>query len=153
MTGTDSSLNVFTLNSSMLNGATGLNINATAGSTVVVNVIGSSANFSNFQMNINGTSKQNVLFNFQDATAINLTNFQFNGSILATKAAVSTTYGQLNGTLVAGSLSGSMESHDYTFTGNLRNRAGTAVPEAGTTALALAALLPLGIVVRARRQK
>lgn len=162
MTGTDSTLNVFTLNSSQLTGATGLNINATAGSTVIVNVIGSAATFTNFGMNISGADKQNVLFNFNTASQINLTNFAFNGSILATKADVSTTYGQLNGTIIANSLSGSMESHDYTFKGNLNNpngtTNGTAVPEASSAALLLVTLFFVGVVptvgiVASRREK
>jgi uncharacterized repeat protein (TIGR01451 family) len=105
------------------------------GSSVLINVIGETyttiAARTTFAMEIwNGSSytqlgnelsgqsaaelealRRSMLWNFADATSIQIANFAWHGSILAPIAAVTFDNGQLNGTLIAGSLFGTGETH------------------------------------------
>lgn len=120
--GNNSDLNVFTIDGSKFSQSSYLNLNGVgSNSTVVLNILGSSVNISNFGLNLNGVNKQNVLFNFVDATQVATTGFSFQGSVLATKANVQFNNGNVEGTLVAANLSGTGEFHNTSFTGNLPN--------------------------------
>lgn len=119
LTGNDSKLNIFTLSGATLAVINNFQIFAPPGSTVVVNVTGTIASMQNFGFNINGTDQQKVLYNFAQATQLTLSSIGVQGSILAPLAAVTFNNGQLNGNLIAGSLSGSGESHNYLFNGTL----------------------------------
>ncbi|MEA5514572.1 collagen-binding domain-containing protein [Nodularia sp. UHCC 0506] len=141
--GNNDDLNVFTIDGSEFsNNRTYLNLNGVgSNSTVLFNIFGDSVQIQNFGFNMNGVNKENVLFNFVDATQLTTTGFSFNGSVLATKANVSFNNGNVEGTIVASSLSGSGEFHNRQFTGNLPPVSNhwlppvdepTTVPEPGT---------------------
>jgi choice-of-anchor A domain-containing protein len=118
--GNNQDFNIFTIDGSQFSGSSYLNLNGVNNNaTVVLNILGDSVNISNFGLNFNGVNKQNVLFNFVDATQVNTTGFSFQGSVLATTANFGFNNGNVEGTLVASSLSGSGEFHNYQFTGNL----------------------------------
>jgi len=120
--GNNSDLNIFTIDGSQFSNSSYLNLSGVgSNSTVVFNILGNSVNISNFGMNLNGVNKQNILFNFVDATQVKTTGFSFQGSVLATKANVLFNNGNVEGTLVASSLSGSGEFHNIPFAGNLPN--------------------------------
>ncbi|MBD2488157.1 choice-of-anchor A family protein [Aulosira sp. FACHB-615] len=120
--GNNSDLNIFTIDGSQFSNSTYLNIAGVgSNSTVIFNILGNSVNISNFGLNLNGLNKQNILFNFVDATQVKTTGFSFYGSVLATKANVLFNNGNVEGTLVASSLSGSGEFHNTKFAGNLPN--------------------------------
>jgi choice-of-anchor A domain-containing protein len=106
LTGTDPSINVFNLSASQLQIVWSLTIDAPAGSTVLVNVSGTSANLQYFGMNVNGTDPSRVLFNFNQATALSMQGIGFQGNILAPNAAVNFNNGSVTGTLVANSFTG-----------------------------------------------
>ena len=145
LTGTSSTLNVFNLTNSTYNGAT-INITAPAGSTVVVNVAGTSDSFNGGSINLNGVPATNVIFNFSAATSVSIANFAFNGTLLAPLASFSGTWGQLNGELIAQSAQGTTEFHNVLFSGTLPSGGGLSggtadngspTPEPSTWMLAL----------------
>jgi choice-of-anchor A domain-containing protein len=149
MTGTDKTLNVFNLTDSNFNGST-INISAPSGSTVVINVAGASDSFNGGSINFSGVSAKDVIFNFAIAKSLALANIGFNGTILAPYATVNTTFGQLNGQLIANNVNGTMELHDVAFQGTLPSLGSpttvssfqsTATPEPSTWMLGFPALV------------
>ena len=142
LTGTSFTTNVFNMTDTAYNGKT-INISAPAGSTVIVNVAGTSDSFSGGSINISGVDSHSVIFNFNSATTLGIGSIAFNGTILAPNANVTGTYGQLNGQLIANSLAGTTELHDVLFTGTLptstTNTQIAATPEPSTWFLFLAA--------------
>ncbi|WP_406697627.1 choice-of-anchor A family protein [Singulisphaera sp. Ch08] len=127
LTGTSSSLNVFNLTAAQFSSANnnGLNILSPVGSTVLINVDGTSPSLANFQMYVNGSSSEtnplinNILFNFSNATTLTDSNVSIYGSVLAPKAALNFGYNHINGTLIGASLDGHVEAHTYPFGGIL----------------------------------
>ena len=116
LTGTSPTLNVFTVSASDLYVATGLTINAPAGSTVHINVTGGPARLRYFQFFLNGVDKQHVLMNFVDATSLEIYGITPYASILAPKATVDFYNGGHDGQLIAKTLlPGNGESHHFPF--------------------------------------
>ncbi len=110
--GSDTSLNVFTVDAAAFNGAVLFSIDAPAGSLAVVNITGSSATFSGFGIQFSGGINQHgVLYNFVDATSINAHGFGFWGTVLAPNADITFTDGSFDGGIYAKSLSGNAEGH------------------------------------------
>ncbi len=153
--GTDPNLNVFTLSGSMLSSSWGVTIDAPAGSTILVNVSGTTDLFRymgiQFQdLNGDGTgvaNRQNVLYNFYEATSLEINGISVQGSILAPKATVNFGNGNVEGNLIAGNLYGNGEAHNYLFTGSLPSP--VSVPEPSVPLLSVATLTLL--VLRRRR--
>ena len=148
VTGTDPTLDVFDINGSDLATANGLTITAPAGATVLLNINGVIDTMSNFQISLNGTDDYHVLYNFFQATSLVDNNVSIEGSLLAANAAVSGAGDHINGTLIAGSLSGGLEQHLYLFQGNLPTPP-LAAPEPGTWAMFL---IGVGLLAVARRR-
>lgn len=133
LTGVSSSLNVFNLTAAQFASANnnGLNIVAPSGSTVLINVDGTSPSLANFQMYVNGSASEtnplinNILFNFSKAKTLTDSNVSIYGSVLAPGAALQFDYNHVNGSLIGASLNGHVEVHNYPFGGTLPQ----AVPE------------------------
>jgi choice-of-anchor A domain-containing protein len=163
LTGAGTGLNVFTLTAAQVAnlGSGSLTFNLPSSATALINVSGQSVSVGspgNFGFFFNGIDEDQVLFNFYEATTLAIQSF--NGSILAPLAAVSFTNGQLNGSLVAGSVRSTVyqngEFHYDPFEGRLpsgtANLAGdpVAVPEPATLLLHAGAVL-LFVGFRRRR--
>ena len=126
LTGTDPTLEIFDIPIADLGGSNALDINVNPSATVLINVIGTSVSTSNSGFFLNGTQTigngatgyEHVLFNFYQATSINLGG-TFQGTVLAPDASVTGGGGQLDGGLIAQSYSGNIEFHDLLFTGSL----------------------------------
>jgi choice-of-anchor A domain-containing protein len=152
-----SGLNVITLSSASLIGANRtVDINLAAGASVVVNVPGIADSTTNYSIEINGgavngdsttTEAHDVLFNYYQATS--LTTYSVPGSILAPYAAVTGNNGQIDGTLIADSFSGSTEFHNFGFEGTLP----TTTPEPMSVFLIGGGLIGLGLLGRRRRNQ
>jgi choice-of-anchor A domain-containing protein len=112
LTGTDRSLDVFAVPGSQLASANGLTVSAPAGATVLVNVSGTAAQMQSFGMTVSGTDRQHVLFNFASATSLALAGISVQGSVLAPHADVTFNNGDMDGTLIARSLTGNGEFHN-----------------------------------------
>ena len=155
LNGSGSGLNVFNLLGSDLSAANTFTINADPNATVLVNITGETINFGNFGFFLNGVDKQNVLYNFVDAKNLSSNAVGIQGSLLAPKATYQFDNGNIDGTLIAGSLKGGGESHPYLFKGDLPKPTPTTsqeskkVPEPST----LAGLGLVGIIGVASRRK
>ncbi len=127
-------LNVFTINAALLSGGKTLDVVGGNGQeTIVFNVLGSTVNWGT---NYNG-NKNRTLWNFSDATTLNVNDRLLQGSVLAVNATVNQSQ-NIEGTLIASALnvSNGAELHSFTFEGN------APVPEPATmTILGLAAML------------
>lgn len=100
-----------------------LRLNAGSAKSVIINVSGTDItagggiNFgTGFGRDTNSSNlgASNILWNFFEATKLDLGDFGFIGSVLAMNAAV-TNIGTLDGTLAAGSLIGDRQLHNYYF--------------------------------------
>lgn len=107
LTGNNPVRNVFQLTSAQLWDAVNLNIVVPAGSTAIVNVSGANARMQFMGMAVQGTTRDHVLLNFSQATQLMLTGIGVQASVLAPRADVNFSNGQVIGTLVAGNWSGS----------------------------------------------
>ena len=103
-----------------------LDIEAPAGSTIIVNVSGGNGSsiqvptlsFNGVQVSGDAATDDQILFNFyQDTTTVNFTG-QFSASVLAPLAEI-TGNSQLDGTIIAGSFDDNGEIHNVEFDGTL----------------------------------
>ena len=117
--GTDPALNTFTVTAPSVNSANGIQINAPANSTVIINIGGDNIFFDYFGISIANTDKQKVLYNFYEATTLTIAGITVQGSVLAPLANVSFTNGNVEGTLIANNVTGNGEYHDFKFQGTL----------------------------------
>jgi choice-of-anchor A domain-containing protein len=101
-TGSDPELNVFSIPASMLTGTTAYSFMVPALSNIIVNVSGTSPAFANAGMGGNMTFGR-VVWNFPDATTLQISSMAFNGAILAPNAAANFNNGSISGTVVVGS--------------------------------------------------
>lgn len=145
LTGGDASFNVFSVPGEWFGSANNFTIDAPAGSTVLVNISGSSVDISNQGWNLQGVGAGTVLYNFHEASSLSMSGVGVQGSILAPDASVSFSNGKFAGTMVAADLKGGGSFAVAPFSGNI----GAAIPApAGGAALAL-----LGVMCVARRRR
>ena len=131
LTGTDTALNVFSLDSSNLYGSgfsltqlNGINIIAPLESTILINVDGTAIQYGNYQIFRNGVTAtrenaRHIVWNFPQALTWSNSTTAIYGSVLAPFAAANTTYSQINGNIIFDSYSGHAESHNELFIGEL----------------------------------
>ena len=151
-TGTNPTLNVFNLSGTVLASADGLTIYAPSGSTVLLNISGTTDSLSNFQINLTGGVDDNhVLYNFYQATSITDNNVSIEGSLLAPYAAFTGNNSHINGTLIANSLSGQFEQHQYLFQGDLPSTSST--PEASTVTMLITGICLIAVGKSRFRQR
>ncbi|MYN28158.1 choice-of-anchor A family protein [Duganella sp. CY42W] len=150
LTGTKSGVDVVTVSAAQMNSATEFVLsNFATDATIIVNVVGKTAT-------IQGGYKQfdayNVLFNFVDATTLNI-GTGANISILAPTASVKDGSGVIDGNVVVKSWSSGVQINS-TNAFVSTNVAGlvTAIPEPETYAMLLGGLGLMGFMAR-RRQK
>ncbi|MEB3177963.1 MAG: choice-of-anchor A family protein [Nostocaceae cyanobacterium] len=137
--GTNSGLNVFNVLASDLAQANSFSIDAPADSTAIVNISGSNSNFSNMGFNLTGINRQQVLYNFFDATNLTASAIGIQGSLLAPNAAMEFNNGRISGNLIVGSLQGSGAIELPLFRGIVPNQLppippSTSVPEPNSAA-------------------
>jgi choice-of-anchor A domain-containing protein len=158
LTGSNTALNVFSLASTDFNFST-LAINVPAGSTVLINVVGTSVTTPSGAYTLNGSSLTSatsgaddgkVLWNFVNASTITMNSF--GGSVLAPYATVGFSNGDYVGTLIASGVTSNSGSETYAaFTGSLPSTSGgaPAVPEPSGAAVSLGS----GALVLMRRRR
>jgi len=120
---------VIDISASLLQSYTGVSVALNGADTVIINVTGNFTGNPNFQ---NGSAyRSNVIWNFVDATSINLGSYGIEGTVLAPYATV-TNSNPIEGTLVAAAYVGTGEIHYYPFSGQAAflNSFATPIPEA-----------------------
>jgi len=148
LTGASTGLNVFDISASDLSNSNSMYILAPAGSTVLVNVSGTSATFQNGQVFETGIGAASVLYNFNQATSVSLAGSKNPmGSILAPLSGVTGGYGAMDGQLIAASFVGNTEFHSVQFTGDI-----AAIPEPASAWLMLSGLGLVAAFARWSRQ-
>jgi choice-of-anchor A domain-containing protein len=136
LTGTNPVQNVFDVTASQLWYASNLVIKAPAGSSVVVNVSGANDRMQSMGVTLQGVGKESVVLNFPQASQLTLNGVGVPGNILAPRAHVDFSNGNVQGTLVASSWTGS---------GVINYTPPTPPPPAGTSAIS-------GLVYRDQNQ-
>ncbi|WP_340011484.1 DUF5057 domain-containing protein [Paenibacillus sp. FSL H7-0690] len=101
----DHSVNIFNLTSDYFNQAGWTNITASSGSTMIYTITGSTVNVHKAFDLPQNTTGNNILYNFPDATTVNISGVEIKGSILAPKAALNISNGNVYGNVIAASLS------------------------------------------------
>jgi len=104
--GANAGANVFNMTAAQLWDANGLTIKAPAGSTVVVNVSGTDARMQFMGFNLEGVKQENVVFNFNQATKLQMQGIGLKASVVAPNAAFQFDNGAIHGTVVAKSMCG-----------------------------------------------
>ncbi|HWU33600.1 MAG TPA: choice-of-anchor A family protein [Methylovorus sp.] len=140
LTGTGSSVEFFSVNASDLTNISNWSFaNVLANATLIINVSGSSASLTG---GWSGFSSYNVLFNFYDATTVNLSNISFAASILATDATITGSGGSFSGTAIANSWSNSLTVTNRAFSGfEMANPSVSTVPEPNALILLIMGIL------------
>lgn len=115
-----SALQIFTLDGSQtLNAHTFSVSNLAAGATVLFNISGTTAGLTNMSMESLQSFQHTTLFNFYEATTLQLSGIAVRGSILAPFAAVNNPQGVIWGSIIAASWNGPMQQNHVPFTGQL----------------------------------
>lgn len=153
--GTDPNLNVFTITAAQLGSTNNpIDILAPTTSTIIVNVIGSSAtvagpfNYNNVQHAGDDPSDNKILFNFSTATSVQI-DAQFSASVLAPYAILGGS-AQMDGNFIAAQIGATGEVHNVEFAGNLPQppTGPPIVPEPGTLMLVGTGAVSLAAGVR-----
>jgi len=116
--GTDPIINVFNPQAADFNSTHTKIISAPNGSVVIVNIPGDNLIWAG-GLQVLGTSRQQVIFNFFEAENIQISNIAVEGSILAPKAHVHFISGQQNGQMIAKSVEGQAQFNNSLFVGNI----------------------------------
>ncbi|MEJ8303626.1 DUF5057 domain-containing protein [Saccharibacillus sacchari] len=99
--GTDAKMNVFKVDGTQLSNLTNLKIQAPAGSTAVLNVVGGNVTFSG-GFDLTGVTADKVIVNYIGTGSVTLTSIGLKGTLLAPQATVNFNGGDIYGTIVAG---------------------------------------------------
>ncbi len=118
LNGTDPFMNVFEVKGSEMTSATDFRVSVPNGAVALINVKGNNIVW-NGGLNISGTDKSNVMFNFYNAGKITISNIDVRGSILAPNARIKFISGVQNGQMIAKFLEGSAQFNNTKFIGNI----------------------------------
>ena len=135
-----------------------MKITLPSGATLVINVAGTNIDYAG-KVNMNsGTNYGNVIWNFYEATSLNLQN-QFSGSVLGVFADITVgNSGNVDGTIAGKSVTQNAngEIHSVPFTGDLSSVSGSVVstaPEPSTWAMLILGFGLVGAVMRTRGRR
>lgn len=120
LSGNDGDENIFSVRGEQLAQATSLQVNAPAGTTVIVNVDGTTNRLTNLSLRLSGVDRRHVVFNFYATSSLDITSSTVEGLIWAPDAAITFNAATLNGSLLALKLSGSsLTATNATYLGSL----------------------------------
>lgn len=126
--------------------------NIAPGATVLFNISGTAAGLKNFSQESLKPYRNKVLFNFYQATTLELAGISVEGSVLAPFAAVNNPMGVIQGTVIAASWNGAMQQNHVPFEGDTPVIIPTVIPTTVPTTVpavpepATILLLGLGIL-------
>ncbi len=169
--GSNPGLNVFDVSGAALGSATGFNIAIPTGSFALFNIsgYGNGGTYNQMQyfgfgtqadptkpypsFSIAGLDSSHILYNFKDATSLSFNGIGVPGTVLAPKAAITLGYLQINGTVIADSVTGPGQINYHPYAGSLLDAVtgGTgAVPEPASWAMLIAGFGLVGAAMRRR---
>ncbi len=111
MRGMHPTLDIFTLTPAQLDGAKSITLKVPATATVLINVPGGTADIKNLGLRLVGADCDRLVWNFPDATEVNVSGVGLEGSFLAPHAQFNFNNGQIEGTVIADSFAGNGELH------------------------------------------
>lgn len=117
MTGANPAINVFEVDGADLADAVYIDIDAPAGSYVVINVAGGTG-FTNLFINLQGVDEEHLLWNFHDATWLDFEAVGLRGTILAPSSHTCFDNGNFDGQIISYHLYGDAEGHHFPFAGD-----------------------------------
>ncbi len=117
LTGTDIYMNVFDVSGTDFGGADVVEFNIPKGSVAIVNIDGATVSFTGGFINTNGTIPNSVLFNFYEATSLDLTGSSLHGCFFAPFAYVDLTGTFVKGQVFANSLYSISSQNPFGFVG------------------------------------
>lgn len=150
LTGSSANTNYFNLTAAQLAAASSLSLSAPSGSTVIVNVSGTSVSETG-GFSVSGTSAGDVLFNFYQATSLTLSSISFDASILAPTATLYGSNGNADGNTVVGGVSDVNSSFEFHNTNYFTGTPQFAVPEPSSLVL-MGVSSVVGVAVLGRRR-
>jgi choice-of-anchor A domain-containing protein len=112
---TNPGLNVFLIHQGDFNATHSISLNVPSCSTVIINVDGKEPSISGANVSLNRHAAGHVLWNFSQATTLNVSFSTFLGSVLAPGAKATLSWGEMNGTLVAQSVDATTEFNSAPF--------------------------------------
>ncbi|MEK4004075.1 Ig-like domain-containing protein [Paenibacillus sp. FSL H3-0333] len=115
----NNTVNTFRLANNYFNQNLWPSLTAKSGSSVVIILPGETVTIKSTFTSINGITGSNILYLFPEATSINISNVDMKGSILAPKARVNFTNGQVHGNIVAASINSSSLIANLPYKGQL----------------------------------
>jgi choice-of-anchor A domain-containing protein len=160
LSGTSATLNVFNITATEFSDANHpIDIVAPPGSTIIINVAGSVVSlgttiYYNGSEQTDSESTSDILFNFPDATTVNL-NGELTASVLAPLATLGGN-GDIDGTVIAATIGNIGEVHNIEFDGTLPSpppvkQNAPPVPEPGTLALVGTGILSAAGALRRKK--
>lgn len=122
--GTDPEINVFNISGDALASTVYFQINAPAGSSVLVNVTPQSGTTNNVMQNFGfgiqgGVNRDSIVFHFPDTENLTMQGIGVQGTVLAPKAHLDFNNGSIDGILIGANLLGNGEVHNIGFAGCL----------------------------------
>jgi len=149
LSGSDA-VNLFSLSGTDLGDASSLTFDFASDEIGIVNVSGTSCDFSGFGFFGGGTA-ENILFNFYEATSLTIGSIGVRGSILAPYAHITFNSGVVNGSVIADSIVGGGQFNQNLFDHEIPNGS-QPVPEPATMLLFGSGLAGLA-ATRLRKRK
>ncbi len=119
LSGANDSLNVFWIKPEDLISSNDMEIITPAGSTVLVNVSGDSLSWQG-NLSLTGTDQTKVIFNFFEASYLNISGIEIKGSLLAPFASVNFNSGVAYGNFVAYDITGGGQFNNSLFSGAVK---------------------------------
>lgn len=107
LTGNNQTQNVFNLDGTKLSAANSLVIQTPANVPVILNITGTSDRLQNMGISLQGPASSKIVYNFYQATSLNISSVGVSGTVWAPKATVNFTSASITGSLIAGSLTDS----------------------------------------------
>ncbi len=156
LTGSLADTNVFSISSSTLANISSINIVAPTSSTVVINVTGSSVSLTNMGINNNGIKSSNVIFNFYQASSVNISGVSLTAELLAMNATTTINNASVHAPVLTNNLVSSGTSYDgfgyNSGSGTLPAGIISVAPVPETASLAILSTAMFGLLFRSRRK-
>lgn len=104
--GVNPTLDIFSITANQLAAAKSINVFVPFGATVVINVYGDDVAIENLGLRLRSVECENVLWNFPEADNLTISGVGLKGAMLAPTAHIDFNNGQIQGTVIANSMTG-----------------------------------------------